>query len=1284
MSELIERIPPQDIEAEQSVLGALLVSPEAIGKVAELLRPEHFYRQAHATIYQAVCDLAERGEPIDLITVSSLLRSKEELDAVGGYSYLMDLAASIPTAANVEYYARIVEEKGTLRALIAGGTKIVEIAFEQERKLEDTLDQAEQIIFEVSQARRQSQDLTHIKDVLQSTFETIEYRYENQDNVMGHATGFYDLDYMTSGLNPSDLIILAARPAMGKCLTARTLINHPETGERITIEDYVRRQIPVVYGISESGVVRPTEISAWIDSGVKPVFRVRTRLGREVEVTGHHPFLTATGWTPLHDLKVGDRIAVPRVLPTFGTQRVEHDLARLMAYYIAEDGLSGTSPGFTNTDPVIVEDFLGAITRHFPACSIRRDRITYFATLKDYKQNQHVKNPVTTWLRELGLMGKKADAKRFPGCVWLWDQPTLREFMRALFSCDGTLYPMNGRSRIEFTVASEALARDVQHALTRFGVVAKLWRKTERSWRVEITEAESVSRYQAEIGWIGEKAVRQYLAPERVHVNAGHPPQDVWPVVRERLGERAMTMIELARQAGETEARGKFGGYNAHVNRGITRERLARYAAVLGDARLARAASPDLYWDTIDTIEPMGEEQVYDLTVPDGSNFIAADVCVHNTSLALNLLQSVAKINDKPSIIFSLEMGKEQLVQRMICSEAKIDAHRIKTGFLSEGDWPRLTEAIGALAEAPVYIDDTPAITVMEVRGKARRLKALTKKDLGLIVIDYLQLMSGGSSSSDGNRQQEISTISRSLKALARELNVPIVALSQLSRAVESRTDKRPMLSDLRECVTGDTLVCLADGRRVPIAELVDQEPEVLAITREGRVAATQSDKVWPVGVRPTFTVSLASGRTLTATADHRILGSRGWVRLSELQIGDRMALSRVLPEPEPPLEWPDDHVILLGHLIGDGSYLVHQPLRYCTSSEENSQIVSLTAERAFGVKATRHAGRGNWHTVVFSGNGNRWHPAGVNRWLRDLGLFDQRSHQKRIPQAAFQLPNRQIALLLRHLWATDGSISVPRSRRGSVRVFFGTNSQGLARDVAALLLRLGIVARLRTVKQGRHKPMFTVDVSGVDAQKRFLKVVGAFGPREPQAALALPLIEQRQSNSNVDTLPREVFDRIRAVMAERGVSHRKMAASRGTSYGGSSHFRFAPSRAMVAEYATLLAEPTLLAEATNDLFWDRVVSIVPAGDQPVFDLTVPGPESWLADGVVSHNSGAIEQDADIVMFIYRDDYYHAESPEKNIAEVIIAKHRNGPVGKVKLYFEKEHTRFENLKTAPI
>jgi replicative DNA helicase len=288
------------------------------------------------------------------------------------------------------------------------------------------------------------------------------------------------------------------------------------------------------------------------------------------------------------------------------------------------------------------------------------------------------------------------------------------------------------------------------------------------------------------------------------------------------------------------------------------------------------------------------------------------------------------------------------------------------------------------------------------------------------------------------------------------------------------------------------------------------------------------------------------------------------------------------------------------------------------------------------------------------------------------------------VPPSAFRLANDQIALLLRHLWATDGCISVRRSgSRGAPRVYFSTSSRGLAEDVAALLLRLGIVSRLRTVHQRGYRPTHTVDVSGSGPQEAFLGAVGAFGPRVAPAeslAAALGGIEQ---NPNVDTVPIEAFAEARAVMRAQGVSPRAMASLRGTSYGGTSHFRFAPSRRTLLDYALALGDRGLEMRATSDLFWDRVVAVVPDGEEEVFDLTVPGPACWLADGIVSHNSGAIEQDADIVMFIYREEEYKQTDENRGIAEIIIGKQRNGPTGTVRLAFIKEFTRFENIAWQP-
>jgi replicative DNA helicase len=304
-----------------------------------------------------------------------------------------------------------------------------------------------------------------------------------------------------------------------------------------------------------------------------------------------------------------------------------------------------------------------------------------------------------------------------------------------------------------------------------------------------------------------------------------------------------------------------------------------------------------------------------------------------------------------------------------------------------------------------------------------------------------------------------------------------------------------------------------------------------------------------------------------------------------------------------------------------------------------------------------------------------------MNLWLRELGIFGQRSHEKHLPDEVFTLPNAQVAVLLRHLWATDGTISVRRpGKRGSSAVNFSTSSPRLAADVAALLLRLDIVARIATVHQPVGRPVHVVAVSGSENQRRFLDQVGAFGPRvAPARALEL-LLARVGANTNVDTLPREVFAEVRASMAQRGITQRAMAAMRGTSYGGAAHFKFAPSRATLADYAERLGEESLRTHAENDLFWDRVVAVEPAGTEGVFDMTVPGPACWLADGIVSHNSGAIEQDADIVMFIYREEEYKPSDENRGIAEIIIGKQRNGPTGSRKLAFIKEFTRFENLE----
>lgn len=377
---ILEKIPPQNLDAEMAVLGSMLIDEDAVSIAIESLEANFFYKDAHKKIFEAISGLYNANKAVDLITLTDELRKGGSLDEVGGVSFLTGLVNSVPTAANISHYVSIIKEKSILRTLINNATKIVSLCYESEGNVDEVVDSAERLVFEVSDRKISSGSL-ELKEIIKDSIETIDRLYQRKSHVTGIPTGFIDFDRLAAGLQPSDLIVIAGRPSMGKSALA--------------------------IGIAE-----------------------------------------------------------------------------------------------------------------------------------------HV------------------------------------------------------------------------------GVVEKI-----------------------------------------------------------------------------------------------------------------------------------------------------------------------------PLAIFSLEMAKEQLVQRMLCAHAKVDAHKVRTGYLAPSDWPRLTAAAGKLSEAPIFIDDAPAISVMELRAKARRLKA--HQNIQLLILDYLQLMRGSGSAE--NRQQEISEISRSLKALARELHVPVVAISQLSRAVEARSDHRPQLSDLRE-----------------------------------------------------------------------------------------------------------------------------------------------------------------------------------------------------------------------------------------------------------------------------------------------------------------------------------------------------------------------------------------------------------------------------------------------------------------------------------------------------
>jgi replicative DNA helicase len=294
--------------------------------------------------------------------------------------------------------------------------------------------------------------------------------------------------------------------------------------------------------------------------------------------------------------------------------------------------------------------------------------------------------------------------------------------------------------------------------------------------------------------------------------------------------------------------------------------------------------------------------------------------------------------------------------------------------------------------------------------------------------------------------------------------------------------------------------------------------------------------------------------------------------------------------------------------------------------------------------------------------------------------LAGQRSPQKVVPADVFRLSDRQITLFLRHLWATDGCTFLRRRAKGPVgRIYYATSSEVLASQVQHLLNRFEIRSRIKRTHKNGYADGFHVLVSGKADQLRFAEHIGGPGGenRERLETLVARLAPLRTS-TNVDALPAEVWRQVQARMGEQGVSQRQMCLLRGTRYGGVSHSRFAPSRASVASHAEVLESQALRDLASSDVFWDEIRSIEPDGEEDVYDMSVPGTHNFVANGIVVHNS--IEQDADVVTFIYRDEKYNPDTDKRGVADIIVAKHRNGPTGQVQLLFLERTTKFLDLE----
>jgi replicative DNA helicase len=645
-------------------------------------------------------------------------------------------------------------------------------------------------------------------------------------------------------------------------------------------------------------------------------------------------------------------------------------------------------------------------------------------------------------------------------------------------------------------------------------------------------------------------------------------------------------------------------------------------------------------WQYVMDVRPATSRPVRCVQVDSADHLYLAGrgmIPTHNSTLALDFARAAAIRHSMATVLFSLEMGRNEITMRLLSAESRVPLQTMRTGQMNDDDWARLARRMSEVADAPLFIDDSPNMSMMEIRAKCRRLKQ--RHDLKFVIVDYLQLMSAPHRVE--NRQQEVSEMSRSLKLLAKELEVPVVALSQLNRGPEQRTDKRPMLSDLREsgCLTAGTRILRADtGTETTLGELLasgERNIPVWSLDDHLRMVPRTMTHAFPSGTKEVFRVRLASGREVEATANHPFLTLDGWRPLSGLSAKSRVAIPRQVPAPLHPQEMPEPQLVMLAHLLGDGSFVKNQQIRYASTEKRNPIAV----------------------------------------WPDSMNLSGLRSHEKFIPSQVFALPKKQVALFLRHLWAADGSVTVAKS--GAVRVYYGTTSERLARQLQILLLRFGIVARLHAAGNVYGDPQWTLDVTGVKDQRRFLDEIGVYGGRGHAAVQARRRLDAMTAAGRFDTIPSGVWEQVERVMKERSITLTYLQAAVGSKSRGDLNLEICPTRKRIGHMAKILEDVQLEMLATSDVYWDTVSSIESVGKQQVYDATVLGTHNFVANGISLHNS--IEQDSDVVILLHREDQYEKESPRAGEADLIVAKHRNGPTATVTVAFQGHYSRFVDM-----
>ncbi|HEY2316493.1 MAG TPA: replicative DNA helicase [Streptosporangiaceae bacterium] len=706
--EEFERVPPHDLAAEQCVLGGMMLSKDAISDVLDVIKAHDYYRPAHQLVHDVILDLYGRGEPADAVTVAAELTRNGDIGRMGGAPYLHTLIASVPTAANAGYYARIVRERAILRRLVEVGTRIVQLGYAGDGDADDLVDRAEAEIYGVTD-RRVSEDYLPLAEIMPGALDEIEAIGSRGGTLAGVPTGFADLDALTNGLHPGQMIVIAARPAMGKALALDTPLPTPAgwtTMGQVQVGDQL---------LGADG--RPVTVTAATEVMLgRPCYEVVFDDQTSIVADAEHQWVTTTEADRLTAAAVseaGSRINGPspqlrRQMLSPLTVRTTQEIAATLS------GADGRS--YNHAVPVAEPLDLPMADLPLPAYVVGhwvgRRRRSSAALMTADPQTAEV-------LCALGLLD---DAQVPPEYLRASREQRLA-LLAGLLDAGGTV---SRSGAVQFTSTSPRLAADVTELVVGLGYRCSVWSKrvpgrTEASsvaYTVNLTTSDEVFRL----------ARKRELHRER-------RPASTAQRLRQRM------IVEIT-------------------------------AVTSVPVRCVQVDAPDSLYLASRSMIP-----------------------THNSALALDVCRSASIKAGMTSVLFSLEMSRNEITMRLLSAEARVPLHAMRTGQLGEDDWTRLARRMSEVVDAPLFIDDSPNMSMMEIRSKCRRLKQ--RHDLKLVVVDYLQLMS--SPKRVENRQQEVSELSRSLKLLAKELQVPVVALAQLNRGPELRTDKRPLLADLRE-----------------------------------------------------------------------------------------------------------------------------------------------------------------------------------------------------------------------------------------------------------------------------------------------------------------------------------------------------------------------------------------------------------------------------------------------------------------------------------------------------